>query len=245
MTDIGNVISMPTGRKLDEMLNNNNVNLKKFFGRFDINGLELTMAHKERLKQFKLSKEDVKWIKDLDYVSIHSPFRLVSKSKDKKDLIEQLDALDNLYSMLNAQTLVVHVHECPDEEVLDKYNFNIALENMPLKEHLDTEKMFEKIRDSKYGFCLDTSHAHDYGTDEIKRLYFALKDKLRQVHLSYSIKANHHLPLGGSDDAFIDAIRPILKSDVPLVLEIDYPSFEKSVVNKDIAFVRNLIRNNK
>jgi len=49
---MNNLICVPTGRKLEELLQKNNLNLKKYYGRFNIDGLELTMAFKERIYAF-------------------------------------------------------------------------------------------------------------------------------------------------------------------------------------------------
>jgi len=238
-----NKISIPTGPILDKMMKKGNVNLKKYFGRYNIDGIELTMAYKDRLYQYKPNKEDIKWMKDLDYVSVHAPFKLVSKSNDKKDMIKQLDALDNLYNKTDAKTLVVHVHECPHEELFDKYNFNIALENMPYRNYRQEKEnkiLTNKIKNSKYGFCLDTSHADDWNKQEIKKLYHLLKGKLKQVHLSASIRGNHHNSLISAPVAFMKSLKPLFKTNVPLVLEVVFPSFSKKRVNQEIKFVKNL-----
>ena len=233
-----NIISMPTGLILEKMMQRNKIDLKKYFSRYNISGLELTMAFKNRLYKYKPNKVDLDWIKGLDYVSVHAPFKLVSSSENKSEQIKQLDALDLLYNKVNAKTLVVHVHECPDEDLLDNYNFNIALENMPIKEKLNNSEMTNKIAKSKYGFCLDTAHADDFGKTEISKLYEKLGHKLRQMHLSASIKNKHHKPLTVATKSFLRSLRPVFKSKVPLIMEMAMPSFSKARVNKEIKYIK-------
>jgi len=238
-----NIIGIPTGKKLQEMLDSNNVDLKKFFGRFNIQGIELTMAFKERLFRFKPNKEDLKWIKDLDYVSIHSPFKLVSRSENKQDLIKQLDALENLYNKTNAQTMVIHAQELPNEDLLKKYSFDIALENMPKKDKYDNKKITSIIKTSKYGFCLDTAHAYTHKPKEIEHLYDLLQNKLKQMHLSAAYRGDDHYRLSTATKSFTKALKPVLKSNVPLILEINHINHNsKSEVNNEIKYVKNLFK---
>jgi endonuclease IV len=235
---MNNLICIPTGKKLEELMRGNNLSIKKYYGRFNLDGLELTMAHKERTYELKLNKEDINWIKDLDYVSIHGPFYINKDSKQEK--IKHLDALYSLYDKLNAKTMLFHVHECP-YDLLDNYSWNVILENMPKKENLNNEKMTNIIKKSKYGFCLDTTHAYTQNKCEIEKLYNLLEPKLKQMHLSAAFRQKEHRKLSTATKSFMNSLKPVLKSNVPLILEINKINWDdKTEVNNEIKFVKKL-----
>ncbi len=232
---MNNLISLPTGRTLE----NPNFEIKKYFSKFDLDGIELTMLKKERLYNFKLNKEDKLWLKDLDYVSLHAPNHIISEAKDKKEQIKQLDLLCDLYNKVDAKTIVFHPHQFP-EILAKKYDWKIFLENMSFKNYLDNNVVINGILKSKYSFCLDTAHATDFGIKEIERLYNLLEHKLSQIHLSSQIKKVHHCSLTIAPKIFMNSLKPILKTNVPLVLEIDDMWKNKASVNKEIKYAKEL-----
>ncbi|GAI60095.1 unnamed protein product, partial [marine sediment metagenome] len=69
---------------------NRNV-LIDYIRKLDISGVELTFATKEELYSFNLSRKNKHWLKSLDYVTIHAPFRLIEGSKDPEEVIKQLN----------------------------------------------------------------------------------------------------------------------------------------------------------
>lgn len=235
---MNNLICVPTGKILHDMMLKNKVNIKKFFDRFDIRGLELTMAKKDRIYDLKLSKEDNVWIKDLDYVSIHGPFKIVNETKQEQ--IKMLDKLYQLYDQVNAKNMLFHVHECP-YDLIDNYSWDIIIENMPKVEHLNNIKMSNLIAKNKYGFCLDTAHAFTNGKNEIERLYTLLETKLKQIHLSAAYYGDDHYKLSTATNSFTKSLKPILKSNVPLILEINKINWNnKTEVNNEIKYVKKL-----
>ncbi len=213
---------------------------EKYYSHFDIDGLELTMAFKERIYDFKLNKENKKYLQDLEYLSIHGPFTIINETKQEK--IKILDTLYNLYDKTNSKYILFHVHECP-YDLIDNYSWNVILENMPKKEKLDNKKMTNIMIKSKYGFCLDTSHAYTHNKDEINNLYTLMENKLKQIHLSATFRKKEHRNLSTATKSFNESLKPILKTNVPLQLEINEMWKSKDVfkvVNKEIKSAREL-----
>ena len=237
---MNNLICLPIGKKLDELMQKPNFNFKKYWSKFNIDGLELTMAFKERIYGFKLNKEDKKWLKDLEYVSIHGPFKIINESK--KEQIKILDCFYDLYDKVNAKAMLFHVHDCP-YDLIDNYSWNIILENMPKKEKLNNKKATSKILKSKYGFCLDVCHAYTISPKEIEYLYDLMKNKLIQIHLSSAFRTKEHRNLSTASESFLRALKPVLKTNVPLQLEINEMWKKENIlksVNKELKFARKL-----
>jgi hypothetical protein len=233
-----NLICIPTGKKLEELIQNGKVDIKKYFSRFNLDGLELTMVKKEMTYALKLSKEDKNWIKDLDYVSIHGPVYINKDSK--KEQIKQLDALYNLYDKVNAKNMLFHVSECP-YDLIDNYSWKVILENMSKTETVNNKKLTDIFVKTKYGFCLDTTHAYTHGKSEISRLYNLLEPKLKQIHFSAAFGQKKHRKISTATKSFMNSVKPVLKSNVPLILEINKIDWNNAKeVNNEINFVRNL-----
>jgi sugar phosphate isomerase/epimerase len=132
------------------------------------------------------------------------------------------------------------VHECPFD-FLDNYSWNIILENMPKKEKVDNKKATNIFVKSKYGFCLDTTHAYTHSKDEIERLYNLLAPKLKQMHFSAAFRQKEHRKLSTATKSFMKSVKPVLKSNVPLILEINKINWDdKTEVNNEIKFVKEL-----
>jgi hypothetical protein len=245
MVFMDNIIGIPTGPQLEEMIYKKNIKLKEVFGQFNINGIELSMIFKSRLYNLKLDKIQLNWLKNLDYVSIHAPWKIISEAENKKEITTQMDKLYSLYDKTNAKMLIIHPEECP-YDLLDNYDMNYALENMPKKSldinSLDYEEELKKIEETKYGFCLDVSHSYDFGPKETERLFEKFKNKLKEIHLSGTEGSKHHMFLIESSKKFLESLKPILKTKMPLILEINFPSLNKEKINKEIAFVKELFK---
>jgi len=238
---MNNLVCMPTGLVLEEMIDNGKIDLKGFFGKYDLDGLELTLGFKKRIYGFKINKTQEKWLKSLKYVSIHAPFKMVSRSENKEEIKKQMNYLQKIYKQVNAKALIFHPHECP-YELLKKYKMNYVLENMPYRQYRDNKKINFDLLKQRYGYCLDTAHASDFGKKEIERLYKKMKKRLVQIHLSGVIKKEHHQSLADAPKSYLDTLKCLKESSVPLVLEINFKNLSVMAVNREITAARKLFK---
>jgi len=98
-----------------------------------INGVEITFSTKEELYKFKLTSSQIKWLRQLKYVSIHAPFGLTRRAGNQNEVIKQLEFIEQLYKKVNAKNVIIHPRELPAPAVLKKFKFKVSTENMTPK----------------------------------------------------------------------------------------------------------------
>ena len=94
--------------------NINRAELVNYAQKFDVSGIELTFAKKEELYNFKLNKKQIKRFRELNYVSIHAPFRLVRRADNEKEVLKQLDCIQKSYRKINAKNVIIHPNDLPE-----------------------------------------------------------------------------------------------------------------------------------
>lgn len=200
----------------------NSGELIKYIKKLGVSGVEITLGHKEEISAFNISNKNKKWLKSLDYVSIHAPFSLLKEAKDQNEVISQLDAIKNLYKEVNARNVIIHLDNLPSPKILEKYDFNISTENLTPKSRLgiaQMKKIFRKY--PKIKLCLDVSHAYLWSELETKRIVDNFGYRISQVHFSGTYRKKDHQSLRGVTKRFLRSIEPIKELHVPIVIEED------------------------
>lgn len=223
----------------------NRANLIKYAQRvekFGIRGVELTIAKKEELYKTKLSPEQTKWLRSLDYVSIHAPFRLLRRADNLEEVIKQLDCIDRIYRKTNARMVIIHPLDLPPKRLLDRYDMNFSTENLPKKRHV-TIPMLKKIFKEypKLGLCLDVAHAYLWSRFETERLVRDFKSKITQIHLSGTYKGRDHLSLQQVTPIFLKSIKSIKELKVPIIIEEDIKNKNMQFIEKEINHIKSII----
>lgn len=209
--------------------------------KFDIDGVEITFSSKEELYKFKLNNSQIKWLRRRDYVSIHSPFKLVRKAGSEKEVKKQLDYIYKLYKKVNAKNVVIHAKDLPEPNVLYKYKMRFSTENTIRKSNVSIGKLAMILkRYRNLGLCLDVSHAYFWSKDETGRLVNRFKRKITQVHFSGNYKKKDHTPLRIVSANFIKSIQPIKKLDVPIIIEEDIKIKNIKWVKNEIKYIKSL-----
>jgi len=196
--------------------------LIKYVEKLGVSGVEITLGYKEEISAFKISDKDKKWLKSLDYVSIHAPFSLLKEAKDQNEVISQLDAIKSLYQEVNAKNVIIHPDNLPSPKILEKYNFNISTENLMPRSKMgiaQMKKIFRKY--PKNRLCLDVSHAYLWSELETKKIVDNFGEKISQIHLSGTYRKKDHQSLRGVTKKFLRSIEPIKELRVPIVIEED------------------------
>lgn len=205
----------------------------------DISGVEVTFASKEELYAFALSGDDKSWLRNLDYVSIHAPFRLISESDNNEELIGQLDMIADLYKEINARNIVIHPDELPFPEILENYRLHFSTENLPLLGSAgitDLRNVFDTYPEMK--LCLDVSHAYLHSERETGYLVDAFSERISQVHFSGATEHADHLSLRQVTERFMSSIQPIKGLHVPIVIEEDIESKNLEEVREEIRCIK-------
>jgi hypothetical protein len=205
--------------------------------KLDMDGVELTFAHADELLAFKLSESSRQWLRSLDYVTIHAPFRY----PENHGLADYLGHIHKLYRQINAKNLIIHPYNLVSSEILGKYSMRISTENLRPHRHItpsDLEGYLQKYRGM--GLCLDVAHAYFYSKEETHKLIGRFRNKITQVHVSGTYRKNDHLSLREVTRDFMYSIRDIKTLDVPIVIEEDLEKNSLRFLKDEIAYVKSL-----
>jgi hypothetical protein len=207
-----------------------------------IRAVELTFGDKIELLKFRLSKNRLDYLRTLDYVSLHSPFRLKRDSVDQRELMAQLDVLENLYRLCKAKALVIHPLDLPGAEILDSYSFFVSTENLPRNRRLSCTEMVSILRRYEdIGLCLDVGHAYDWDRFEIARYVKLCGERISHVHMHGSCRRQDHLSLAKASNAFLKSVEPVRLLDVPVLIEEDLDKRSVAGIRHEIRLVKKIL----
>jgi len=221
----------------------NKAGLLRFLYKLDISGIEITFSKKEELYKFKLNPKQIKWLKGLDYVSIHAPFRLVRRADNEKEIFKQLKYIGKIYKLVNAKNVIIHVKDLPSKKILKKFNMKISTEN-PVKrkrgrKRVDVvRKALEKY--PKIGLCLDVARAYCWGRNETRNLVKKFKKRITQVHLSGNYRKHDHVSMKIVSREFMRSIKPIFGLDVPIIIEEDMRIKNIKKLKAEIKYIKSM-----
>ncbi len=219
---------------------NRNV-LIDYIRKLDISGVELTFATKEELYSFNLSRKNKHWLKSLDYVTIHAPFRLIKGSKDPEEVIKQLNDISRLYDDINGKNVIIHPKDLINSDIPKDFKCDISTENLPPKSGVslsDLRKVLHKY--PKMRLCLDVSHAYSWSRVETGKLTKAFKDKISQIHFSGTYRKRDHQSLRNVTKNFLLSIQPIKGLEIPIVIEEDIQTRSLGYVKEEIEYIKHL-----
>jgi len=209
--------------------------------KLNISGVEITFSSKEELYALKISEDNLNWLKSLEYVTIHAPFRLTRKADNDAEIIKQCEFILKLYQQINAKNVIIHPLDLPAPEILAKYPFKVSTENLVRKRNVtiaDLQKIFEKY--PKMGLCLDVAHAYLWSKDETRKLVNAFGDKITQVHFSGTYRKKDHQSLRIVTKDFLDSIEPVKKLTVPIVIEEDIQIKDESFLKEEVEYIKKM-----
>jgi endonuclease IV len=221
----------------------NRADLIQYAKNLGVDGVEITFSSKEELYNFKLSEEDLNWLKSLKYVTIHAPFKLKRKSKDKQEIIKQCDIILKLYQQVNAKDVIIHPLDLPSPEILAKYPFKVSTENLVKKRNVTITKL-EKIFQEypNIGLCLDVAHAYLWSKDETQKLIDAFSERITQFHLSGTYRKKDHQSLRIVTKKFLSSIEPIKKLNVPIVIEEEIFAKDLNYLKEEVEYIKQMFK---
>lgn len=230
---LGNIWRWSRARNINSLL--------AYIRKLEVNGVELTFSSKEELYNFKLSKENEKWLRSLSYVSIHSPFNMVRRAENGKEVIRQLVFIDKLYKKIKAKNVIIHPEDLPRPKILNKFNFNVSTENLLKKRNVTIAKLRKIMKKyPKIGFCLDVSHAYSWSKHETRKLISAFGKRITQIHFSGTYKKRDHQSLRAVSRDFMFSIKPVFRLNAPIVIEEDIRIKSAKFLREEVDFIRNM-----
>jgi len=214
--------------------------LLRYLKNLDLSGVEFTFPTENALYAFRLSKENLSWLKTLPYVTIHAPFNLFFE-ENQDNILHQMDIISSLYDTIRAENVIIHPTRSNAIELLKHFSFKVSIENMPPKMHFDgigLKKIFAAHPD--FQFCLDVSHAYLWSKHETEKLINIFGERISQIHLSGTYRRKSHQSLLTVTDDFMHSIQCIKTLNVPLVIEEDFENKSIAIVKKELSFIRRL-----
>jgi sugar phosphate isomerase/epimerase len=244
------ITSFATGNIWSWVKSGNKNTLIKFIKNLEVDGVEITFSSKEELYATKFSLENEKWLRGLQYTTIHAPFNLLRNANDDKEVVKQLEIIASLYRRLNAKNVIIHPLDLPKPEILERFKFNVSTENLTKKVRAsgNSGKKFrlsvaalQKIlkRYPKIGFCLDVAHAYTWSKQETSRLVEAFCGRITQIHFSGTYRKKDHQSLRIVSKDFLDSIEPIWKLKAPLVIEENMIKQGQKFLKEEVRYIRD------
>jgi hypothetical protein len=213
----------------------------KYAKNLGIGGVELTFASKEELFAFKLSPSNEKFLKSLDYITIHAPD--MDEEYNEEEIIEQLNIISDIYKRINAKNVIIHPNCLPSRKILDKFKFKISTENLRKKRNItisDLKRIFKEY--PKMGLCVDVSHAYSWSKQETENLIKAFGGRITQFHFSGAYRGKDHQSLRIASKDFLSSIELLFKSKTPIIIEEDIKVKNEKFLKQEVEFIKKMFR---
>lgn len=210
---LGNIWSWKTTKSLNPLIKY----AKNMSEHLNVEGIELTFRTKEELYSTRLTEENILWLQNLNYVSIHAPFGLTKESQNEKEVEKQLNKIQRMYQIIDASMIVIYANQLPSKKQIK--NMNVSVDNLPKRRR--GKKGLDELLSERpdVGFCLDVSHAYRISKYETSRLVNKYRNRITQVHISGAYRGKDHLSIKQATGEFIRSLEPILSLDVPIIIE--------------------------
>lgn len=210
----------------------------------EIDGVEIFFTNNESVRKFRLSRELGDWLRKLTYVSLHAPPSLPEK---EGDILEVLEKISRIYRRYRAKNLIIHPTCIPERKILDRFGMSVSTENLSPRRNIRIPEL-RKIADrSGAGLCIDVSHAYSWSKYETARLLKAFEGRITQIHFSAAAPGKMHVSLSEAGRDFIFSAKPVLDTDVPVVIEQKMEKKSIHIANREIRMIKRFFsqKNNK
>lgn len=184
--------------------------------------------------EHEFKKSHVKWLKGLEFLSVHAPYR--------EDVSEKgVERIKDFQKNLGAKRVVVHPGQ--DLKKFKGHGIKISIENLNKRRGTDFSFMNSILKKNRdLGFCLDITHASSFSQKEMKKYLDKYKNRITHIHLSGYSKAKEHVHLSRCSSEFLDSIKQIKEMEVPMILEISWKSKKPKELIHEINFVRDFLK---
>ena len=205
-----------------------------------IDGVELTFATFDELKQTLNHKEFLQFVSKYEYNTIHAPFK---ENYTKENFSFNINLIKKLSDVIGSRNVVFHLYNFEDLDMLKNIALSFTVENT-LGGDWNSQKIVSFFSsNSEMKFTFDLCHALHFGEEQIKLLMNNLKDKIKTIHLSNIINGKHHKQFFNSledIDKFVGVING-LNDKVIITVEENFDNVND--IKKELLFVRKKIEN--
>jgi len=219
----------------------------KVLREFSLSGIEISFSHPKYLFDFDITEENLKYLQDLEFKSIHAPWKNVTYDDSEKAKMV-LDKISELYKQINARNVVFHKDSIKDYNLVVNNDFVASLENDDWRKANNDIEYFKSLLDNnkKFKFTFDFAHAVSTESDIAEYIgYF--KDRLIEIHLSIIVKDSlnqypAHTFLHRNDSKEVRKLLQLLKeTSVPLVLESSVSNInEINLIKEEIEYLKKV-----
>jgi|GEM_PF-3427735 len=201
------------------------------FRKLDVDAIELTFGSVEELLNTSFSPSNQQYLRSLDYVSIHMPFRHTYKEDELTwSCVRKALAMAD---EIGASHFTIHHNQLIDKDVVQALlgsGRSVSFENLEAGKVPSLEAYDAALAAYPHvGMVLDTTHAYSHSREHLDTLLAWLENKkLDQVHLSTFIEKRHQ-PLY-RDPALLERVQHLT---VPIIIEVEYQPTDLDGPKKD------------
>jgi hypothetical protein len=239
---MNNLICISTGAvyKFSEDMNEK---IKMLRG-FSPVGIEICFADSQHLIDFKISEENLSYLKSLKWVSIHAPWLGVRYGRNRRT-DEVVKSMRYLSDLINAKNVVFHGNFADDFSFFKNCDFVYSIENSDWRYFFHTVSEMKELfaNNDDYKFTFDFAHALTVDPLDAHIYIEKFKDRLIQIHFSYlSRELSDHWFLHKHDNKEMQELLECLKPlSVPIVLEcVATDESELSLIKKEMEYAREI-----
>jgi hypothetical protein len=210
------------------------------YEKYCLNAIELTYSSLEDMK-ISLSKKSINFLNNLDFVSIHYPFKI----KLNKDAEKVIESLSKTYHSIQAQHIIVHPELIEDIFMIkyfeDKYNLTIVTE-LQDKKRISLMEFEELLQQIKLPMIYDVGHAESYSQEEFCEIIKKYPSFFVEVHLNKRVEDKAHRCF--FDKGIPEQLSSILKlKNLAWIIEEDFKLEEMDRLEKEILFLKGVFKN--
>jgi len=205
-----------------------------------IDGVELTFATFDELKQTLNHKEFLQFVSKYECNTIHAPFK---EDYTKENFSLNINLIKKLSSTIGSKNVVFHLYNFEDLDLLKNIPLFFTLENT-LGGDWNSQKIVSFFSSNQeLIFTFDLCHALHFGKEQIKLLMNNLKEKIRSIHLSNIVNGKHHKQFFNSSEDINKFVRIIkeLNDDVIITVEENFDNVDD--IKKELLYIRKKIEN--
>ncbi|MFA4998848.1 MAG: hypothetical protein WC514_02400 [Candidatus Paceibacterota bacterium] len=239
-----NPICISTGL-LYRLTNDRNEMISKI-REFSPEGIELSFAYPEYLFDFTIKEENLRYLRNLKFNSIHAPWIEITYGNNQKSK-DVLTAIEKLYKQIDAKDVVFsNKEQIADINVITDYDFIVSIENDDWKHPLSNipEKIEEVFSENKIlKLTFDFAHALTVSPKDIPMYINKFKDRIISIHLAMLNKElKDHWFLHKHDSKRMRELLGYLKEiNSPVILECVASDWkEVALIKEEIKYIKSI-----
>lgn len=212
----------------------------KILRELPIDGVELTFATFDELKQTLIHKEFLQFLNQYEYNTIHAPFK---ETYTNKNFSFNMNLIKNLSDAIGCKNVVFHPYNFENLNMLKNIPPSFTVENT-LGGGWNSEKILSFFRfNPEMKFTFDLCHALHFGKEQINILMDNLKNNVRTIHLSNIINSKHHQQFFNYPEDIDKFVKVINELDDSVIITVEENFDNVEDIKKELLFIRMKLEN--